>query len=84
MSPPSPAELKMRAVGKRVYTALQQPGGATMADLCKAAWPDGRPRSHSAMFVMLKRLDRRLASHGFAIARIGIGFIDHTYRLVVM
>jgi hypothetical protein len=78
-----PRQLAMRAVSRRVYAALQQPGGATLADLRKAAWPDGRPRTDGAIFIMLKRIDRRLAHHGFAVARVGIGFIEHTYRVVV-
>jgi hypothetical protein len=77
-----PRRLAMRAVSLRVYTALQQPRGATLAELRNIAWPDG-PKTDGALFVMLKRIDRRLARHGFAVARVGIGFIEHRYRVVV-
>lgn len=65
---PSASELKLRPVGKRVYEALQL-GEMTADELRKSAWPDGRPRGDNAIWIMMVRLDERLAPYGVSIAR---------------
>src|SRR5258705_533856 len=66
----------------RIYAALQRPGGVTADELRMSAWPTGEKRAWGTIFVMLARLDRRLVPFRLAIARVGIGRGDRTYRLV--
>jgi hypothetical protein len=86
---PSPEEIGLRLEGgnrgwvsARVYAALQRPGGATLDELRKAAWPNGEARSEDTIYTMLNRLDQRLGRYGVAIARVGVAVADRTYRLV--
>lgn len=65
----------------RTYAALAS-GDMTIGELRKAAWPDGEKREDESLFMMLSRLDKRLAAWGIRIARIGPGGEGRIYRLV--